>query len=408
MNIKFRCKGCGSKCLSDESLSGESFRCEICGAHMRVPKQSADLDTAVADETEPEILDKTPRELSTDSTATVKVHSATKATKRSDDIEFACKICGHKYRLAKEYGGHEAECAKCRRILIIPKYSDHASEDVQSGKIVFWCKACGQKYRLPQNYAHSSAHCSRCKTDFVVPAVSETEPPESFREAATEEEKDQLHRTGAAGPTAPPEHTTWLPSRKPRHHEEAVQETKHTLNRTRAQIVQEAFTSKGLQTQTSVEVTGNPVSMVRYVLASPDRNMLTSAFSALIDWIRLFPGFKPFPRKFIGTLIILFCIAAAAAVAARLLVKENKAETRLVNTMCLDCKFIETRTLSNINAVHCSKCRGQLGYPWKCYKCGKVFVREIGKPNENVLQLEKLHPPDCPICNSSDVKYLQP
>ena len=402
MSIIFRCKKCGKRYQSDDALGGEVLSCEDCGAHMQVPHKSADLDSVVADGTEPEILDKTFREPSTGTKSIVKVHSVARATHKRDDIEFACKICGHKYRLAKEFGGHEAECAKCKRILIIPKRSDNAPENSTDDKIVFWCKACGQKYRLHQNYAHSSAHCSRCKTSFVVPAVSENAPPES----RPGEAKDPLS-TESGRPPVPPEHTEWLTSAKPKNTEADPQE-KQAPARTRARIVQDALSSRSLQTQTSLEVTGNPVSMVRYVLASPDRNFVSSAFSALIDWIRVFSIFKHLPRKLIGTFIILFCMTAATAVVIKLYSLEKKPETRLVNTMCLDCKLIEARELSNINAAHCAKCKSELGYVWKCYKCGKVFSREVSKAGDNVLQLEKIIPPDCPICASSNVKYLSP
>ena len=404
MDIRFRCKKCGKKYQSDDEMSGESFSCEACGAHMQVPHQSTDMDTVVSEDTQPEILDGNTRDTSTDRMSIVKVHSATRAAHKRDDIEFACKICGHKYRLAKEYGGHEAECAKCKRILIIPKHSDNASADSQDDKIVFWCKSCGQKYRLPKSYAHSSANCSKCKEVFVVPAVSEIAPPE----LPDEEEKGQSPDTGAAAkPSAPPEHSSWLPTPKRKHYE-VVEEKKPGRSRTRAQIVQEALTSKSLQTQTTVEVTGNPASMVRYVLASSDRNFVSAIFSALIDWIRLFILFKFFPRKLIGTFIVLGLLTGAVTVAVKMHVLERKPETRLVNTMCLDCKFIEAMELSNINAVRCSKCKGEIGYPWKCHKCGKVFAREVSKDNENVLHLDKIRPPDCPVCNSSNVKYLPP
>ena len=407
MDIRFRCKKCGKKYQSNDEMSGESFSCEACGAHMQVPHQSTDLDTVVADDTQPEILDRNTRDTSTDRMSIVKVHSSARGAHKRDDIEFACKICGHKYRLAKEYAGHEAECAKCKRILIIPKHSDNASTDSPDDKIVFWCKSCGQKYRLPKSYAHSSANCSRCKEVFVVPAVSENAAPEfQCGDVKPGEVKDPLS-TDAGGPSAPPEHSTWLPTPKRKHYE-VVEEKKPVRSRTRAQIVQEALTSKSLQTQTTVEITGNPASMVRYVLASSNRSIVSSIFSAMIDWIRLFGLFKLFPRKLIGTFIVLGMLAAVAAVAVKMHVFERRQETRLVNTMCLDCKFIEARELSNINTSRCSRCKGELGYPWKCYKCGKVFARAVSKDNESVMQLERILPPDCPVCNSSDVKYLPP
>ena len=126
--------------------------------------------------------------------------------------------------------------------------------------------------------------------------------------------------------------------------------------------------------------------MVRYVLASPNRKL----------------------RKFIGLAIIFLCMAAVAFIVVKLCVPAKKPETRLVNTMCLDCKFIEARTISNINTARCSKCNSDVGYAWKCYKCGKVFSREVSKDNGDVLLLEKIHPPECPICKSDNVKYINP
>ena len=397
MRIRFRCKSCGNKCKVDESLAGESFKCETCGAHMLIPSQSTDTNSVSDEDTAVEIPGNNRSEISTDSTATVKVFSVSGATQKSDDIKFECKICGLKYRLSKEFAGHEAECAKCKRTIIIPKYSD-IPEGAPTVKITFWCKKCGQKYRLPQNYANQEAYCAKCKTTFIVPAKSEDAPPDANGNDAV---------TSHGRP--PAEHAEWRPSPVPKYPTEAlVPEKVQPPSRTRAQVVQEVMAAKSLQTQTSIEITGNPVSMVRYVLASPDSNILATAFSALINWIRQFTVFKGFSRKFIGFAIIVFCIAAAAAIATKLYAPAKKPETRLVNTMCLDCKFIEPRTISNINATHCSKCKSETGYAWKCFKCGKVFSREVSKANGDVLLLEKIRTPECPICNSDNVKYIPP
>ncbi len=407
MGIKFRCKSCGNQYNSDDALAGESFRCESCGGHMQVPQSSADLDTVLSADTTPEILDKKHLQSSDANPAIVEVHCATLANQRQDDIKFACKICGHKYRLASEFGGHEAECAKCKRILIIPRHSDDAPEDLQSGQIVFWCKACGQKYRLPHHYARNRAHCSKCKISFVVPYVSENGPPAQL----LSDTSASVSSVVGVKPPAPPEQTAWLESRhSKRHQPQAVSEKSHAPQKTRVQIVQGVLASKSLQTQTTVELTGNPVSMIRYVLASPNHNILSAAFGALIDWIRLLHIFKHVPRQLIGTFIILCCVvvAALAGIALRRHIQSPHPESRLVSAMCLDCKFVEPRVLSNINAVHCSKCKGDLGYAWKCYKCGKDFSRPVSQADENVLQPGKIPPPDCPICASNNVKYIQP
>lgn len=272
MTINFRCKNCGSRYQYDDVMAGENFNCKDCSAQMEVPRES-EIDT-VADKS---ASGKANAAAPTDNTDTVIVPSVTWATQSADDIKFACKICGHKYRLAKIFAGRCAECAKCKRVLIIPAHSDEAPPGSKSGEITFWCKACGQKYRLPQQYAGNSAHCSRCSEVFVVPDVSEN-----------------------------------APARAPG--QQSALETKHDLHKARERVVQEALTSKSLQTQTSVEITGNPVSMVRYVLASSDHNIAASAFFALIDWISRFPRFKSLPRTFIGMCIILCCIAAVIAV----------------------------------------------------------------------------------------------
>lgn len=286
MAIDFRCKSCGARYQHGDAMAGESFKCEACGVHMQIPHKTA-LDTDTVADTAPASLDKTHAEAPGDKTDTIKVPSVTWAKHRIDDIKFACKICGHKYRLSKEFAGCCAECSKCRRILIIPKHSDDAPAVSQSGEITFWCKKCGQKYRLPQQYAGNSANCSKCAEVFVVPDVSGTAPGR-------------------------------LPASTPEPRDASVQETKHDSHKKRARGIKESLASKSLQTQTSVEITGNPVSMVRYVLSSPDSNIAASAFSALIDWIRQFRIFKPLPRAFIGTCIIL-CIAAVIAVVIKFL-----------------------------------------------------------------------------------------
>ena len=128
-----------------------------------------------------EISGKTARSIQV---TTVEVHSS----KKPDDIVFRCKLCNKRYRLAKDFAGIEAECAKCKKTLVVPRHSDLSDENLQD-KIIFRCHECSQKYRLPRIYANQKAKCSRCHSFFIIPEQSDIAQPVPPRAKAQETQK---------------------------------------------------------------------------------------------------------------------------------------------------------------------------------------------------------------------------
>lgn len=190
---------------------------------------------------------------------TVEIHSS----RKPDDIVFRCKLCNKKYRLAKDFAGIEAECAKCKKTLVVPRHSDLSDENLQD-KIIFRCHECSQKYRLPRIYANQKAKCSRCHSFFIIPEQSDIAQPVTPRGQAQETHKEKT--------PAPQACTNSSASRPPA--------DKSAINADIQNIRDEMGISNS-RTQTSVEIAGENLTLVRYVLVPPVRNIFKKAMQRI-------------------------------------------------------------------------------------------------------------------------------
>lgn len=188
---------------------------------------------------------------------TVEVHSS----RMPDDIVFRCKLCNKKYRLAKDCAGIEAECAKCKKTLVVPRHSDLSDENLQD-KIIFRCHECSQKYRLPRIYANQKAKCSRCHSFFIIPEQSDVAQPIPANGKSSSAEKT----------SAPLACTNSSASRPP--------SDKSAVNADIQNIRDEMGISNS-RTQTSVEITGENLTLVKYVLVPPVRNIFKAAIQRM-------------------------------------------------------------------------------------------------------------------------------
>lgn len=183
---------------------------------------------------------------------TVEIHSS----RKPDDIVFRCKLCNKKYRLAKDFAGIEAECAKCKKTLVVPRHSDLSDENLQD-KIIFRCHECSQKYRLPRIYANQKAKCSRCHSFFIIPEQSDIAQPIPV-----------YGKTPSAEKTPVPPSASQPPA------------DKSAIN-TGVQNIRDEMGISNSRTQTSVEITGENLTLVKYVLVPPVRNIFNTAIQKI-------------------------------------------------------------------------------------------------------------------------------
>lgn len=191
----------------------------------------------------------------------VKVYSASGKSKKRNDIIFRCKLCNKKYRLSKDFAGIEAECAKCRKILVVPRHSDLSDENLQD-KIIFRCHECSQKYRLPRIYANQKAKCSRCHSFFIIPEQSDVAQPVTAYDKTPSAEKTpvpQAH-TNSAAPRPPAD--------------------KPAVN-IDVQNIRDEMGISSSRTQTSVEISGDNVTRVKYVLVLPVHNIFKNTIQRI-------------------------------------------------------------------------------------------------------------------------------
>ncbi|MEI8247727.1 MAG: hypothetical protein WCI51_17965 [Lentisphaerota bacterium] len=183
---------------------------------------------------------------------TVEVNSS----RKPNDIVFRCKLCNKKYRLAKDYAGIEAECAKCKKTIVVPRHSDLSDENLQD-KIIFRCHECSQKYRLPRIYANQKAKCSRCHSFFIIPEQSDVAQPIPANGKSSSAEK-----------TPVPPSASRPPADKP------------SLNAD-VQNIRDEMGISNSRTQTSVEIAGENLTLVKYVLVPPVRNIFNAAIQRI-------------------------------------------------------------------------------------------------------------------------------
>jgi RNase P subunit RPR2 len=200
--------------------------------------------------------------------ATVKVYSASGKDKKPGDIIFRCKLCNKKYRLAEDFAGIAAECAKCKKILVVPRHSD-MSEDSLRDRITFRCHECSQKYRLPKIFANQKARCSRCHSFFIIPEQSEVTQPVIIPAKASDAQNEKSSNSLPARQNIAPAASTDTPS-------------KNIPDRdNREEVVQAALASRGSRTQTTVEISEEGATVVKYVLVQPVSNIFESVFHSL-------------------------------------------------------------------------------------------------------------------------------
>jgi len=207
---------------------------------------------------------------------TVKVYSTSGKRKRPGDIIFRCKLCNKKYRLSEDFAGIAAECAKCKKVLVVPRHSDIPEDSLQD-KIVFRCHECSQKYRLAKIYANQKARCSRCHSVFIIPEQSESAQSGPVFAQAPETRNERNLDSSAEKHLASQEH---IPQKNTQ-----VQDD-------REEIVPAAQAARNSRTQTAVEITEDCFTVVKYVLVQPDRNIFESVFRRLIRWIQQIMPFR--------------------------------------------------------------------------------------------------------------------
>lgn len=434
MAVRFRCKGCNQKYELEKDWSGETVDCVKCGTAMQVPEKSEipdgkdipavpphkNIEKATAIASFIPVVDK-----SKDKIQRIKVSSTNSKNQSPDDIIFNCKICSQKYRLPKRFGGHLAECAKCKRNMIIPNPADiEVAEANPDANVTFWCKYCGQKYRLPEDIAGQDGECTKCNKIFKIPEQSEIMPPPITGELKSSDAESQIkiHEKslnpesikvippgGFAKPLILNQVKTVAGSTNQKTAGPAVSSQKTVPGTTAAVKYPERDPER---TQTFITMTKTARNMVKYVLEIPQRNIFFAAFSLFIDWLMQFRLLQKMPRKIVIFLLFFTIMLMGVIIHSGVKIYHKRAESLLkVNIMCTGCKFCEARSFKSIFDVKCSKCKGQVGFAWKCVRCGKIFTRIEKLDEDNPIEydkIDKLKPRSCPSCNSNNVKYDAP
>ncbi len=435
MAVRFRCKGCNQKYELEDDWSGETVDCVKCGTPMRVPEKSEipdgkdipvaaphkNIEKATAIASFIPVIDK-----SKDKIQRIKVSSTNSKNQSPDDIIFHCKICSQKYRLPKRFGGHLAECAKCKKNMIIPSPSDiGVAQANPEENVIFWCKYCGQKYRLPKDIAGQEGECTQCNKIFKIPEQSEIMPPPLTSDLKSPDSETQK---GIPKKSLTPDSIKVIPPggfAKPLILDQAKTATGSTASqKAAATVVSDQKTAPKTvaaakyperdpeRTQNFIAMTKTARNMVKYVLEIPQRNIFFAAFSLFIDWLMQFRVLQKMPRKIVICLLFFAIILTGLITYSGVKMYNRKIESLLkINIMCTGCKFCEARSFKSIFDVKCSKCKGQVGFAWKCAGCGKVFTRIEKLDEENPIEydkIDKLKPRACPFCNSAKVKYDAP
>lgn len=396
MGIRFRCKNCRQKYELDNGFAGQDVECVRCQKQMTVPVETE--------------LPSKRTETSTDSAGKIKraeavadlmnmqkikkVQSISQNSKSAseEDIVFRCKICNQKYRLPQEMAGQNAECAKCKRNIVVPEHSElkpaamlkatvkstapeatSAKQDPQASiteQIAFRCKSCGQKYRLSKDLIGVQTECTRCKNTIEVPEKSD---PELLAKSPAK----PAPATKAAGS---------------------------------ATATSTGFTEHEIyKTHTQIDLTKTLTSLVRYVIEIPEHNFIAGMFYFTIDWLLQYSIFKKSSRKFITFALCAVGLMLSLYVFNWLTIpKAKNAPLKCaINTMCPECQLHEIRNILAIDNETCRKCKKPLGYAWKCDDCGKYFPYIEPKVDPSMSRKQALQPKreKCPFCRSYNVHY---
>lgn len=429
-SVIFWCKSCGQKYRLPKEIAGEEGECSRCHNAFIVPGKSEDrppapesrkaIEKATAIASFIPVVDKNK-----DKIQKISVRSSTSKNKAPDDIIFRCKVCNQKYRLPKDLGGQLAECAKCKRNMVVPRLSDNAPASASPQEnVIFWCKACGQKYRLPKELAGQEGECAKCNKVFEVPAESESPPPpvegnlkpeQSANGTASAQinlqspdQSDKRFESRGALPL-PVKH---LLSKTP-----VPKSTEPSKSATMPPVMPRALQAKyperdAEKTQTSISMTKTARTMVKYVLEIPEHNFFFASFALIIDWMMQIGIFSKMPRKVVIFLFLFMVSLTGIITYSGIKIYQMSTKGGLqINVMCASCKTCETRPIKNIFTEKCSKCKGPLGFQWKCSYCNGIFTRIEKKSDDSPIKYDKidtLKPPVCPFCNSTAVKYLVP
>jgi hypothetical protein len=330
-------------------------------------------------------------------------------------IRFRCKKCNQKYELDDDFAGDTLECGKCDTQMLVPQESeippkasanqttapstelnadpghdqqpDNASTDAEpDDNVIVWCKACGQKYNLSKDLAGREGECAKCKKVFKVPV--ETEARLSGMMSLLKQELLEKRNAPAKKPS--PVEVEPVPASEP-------------------------VAAAGAESATS-ELVAEPASepqkpkiTLKYLLSMPKRTLLFGGFSLIIDALMQHKLLHKMHRRVVMVLFLSTILLSMLIIVGGIKIYQIKAKSVLkINVMCADCSLCEARPIKNIFTEKCSKCKGQLGFQWKCGYCNKIFTRIERKSADTPIQYDKINtltPPVCPFCGSTAVKY---
>ena len=380
----------------------------------------------------------------------VQIVSATAKNGAADDILFRCKICQQKYRLPRELAGQVAECAKCKKNMVVPATSETAARNAVDDTIVFWCKVCGVKYRLEKELAGQRVECTRCRSSFPVPKESETAPPKNLfgqnlpddKQTAPVKSASVQNKvvsaapagSGSAGVIKPskdapeslldqiPVKTATTQRAVPEKDKAAASEKNTETEADNIAAKEETLPVSGHvqriepeieKTHTTIEMTKTVTLMVKYIIKLPQNNIFFSWGSMAIDWLAQFGIFRWIPKRVFTYIIILLGLTGLLYLTNGLFRFNDGPPVYQLHVMCSKCNLREIRNILDPDDSVCTKCKGKIGYAWKCEDCGKYSPKLntektiIDDPKLTKREkIELLKPPRCPFCQSSKVHYV--
>lgn len=156
--IKVICQSCGSSIQAKESLIGQTRKCPKCSASLLIRPV--------------EIAQNKPKTES----------------QSNDLIKIACKKCGTKLKVSREYLGTSSPCPTCGLPIKIeesqpkppppPPSPQQTSKPVVEEPIRIVCQECGVKLKVPAKYIGRTSPCPNCKAVIKVEPLPEAIPEE--------------------------------------------------------------------------------------------------------------------------------------------------------------------------------------------------------------------------------------
>jgi len=385
MSIRFRCKNCNQKYELDDDCSGATLDCDRCKNPMVVPPES-EIPPSTKKETPAPSGEVPPTSAPEAKVQEIRIASSTAKNQATDDIVFRCNTCNQKYRLPRSTAGQIAECSICNKEMVIPTPPDNAPASAASKEnVTLWCKSCGQRLCLPKELAGQEGECTKCKKVFIIPAESEAKLSGMLSRLRQEvSEKRDAPAKIIPKPAAP-------------------------VSGSPAPVTPKAAPAKPPEPEAEKTETKTAINSIKYVLEIPERTYFFISFSLLIDKLMQTKLLHRMSRKLIIFLFIITTLLMTLITYCGMEIYQRKAKNELhVNVMCANCNLCQSRVIKNIATAKCSKCKGPIGFQWKCNTCGKIFTRIERISEDNPIQCDKidtLTPPVCPYCNSAAVKY---